>query len=128
VLPVAIVLAAMLLRQLARRALPVVVFGGLTLATVTAVAGRLRGHGQEWAYGTWVQAAMLVAIGAVVAAVVPVPGAPPTPDAAGPTPDVGPPREDAEGAVGGAAPERVTAPGIGDPPIAGEDEDGTVVR
>ncbi|MGN9893324.1 alpha-(1-_3)-arabinofuranosyltransferase [Micromonospora sp. L31] len=86
VLPVAIVLAAMLLRQLARRALPVVVFGGLTVATVVAVAGRLRGHGQEWAYGTWVQAAMLVAIGAVVAAVVPVPGAvPATPGPAAPT-------------------------------------------
>ncbi|MBM0225568.1 DUF3367 domain-containing protein [Micromonospora sp. ATA51] len=121
VLPVAIVLAAMLLRQLARRALPVVVFGGLTLATVTAVAGRLRGQGQEWAYGTWVQAAMLVAIGAVVAAVVPVPGAPSTQDA-------GPPLDDAGGPVGDAAPARVTAPGIGDPPVAGEDEDGTVVR
>ncbi|MEU1839919.1 alpha-(1-_3)-arabinofuranosyltransferase domain-containing protein [Micromonospora chersina] len=100
VLPVAIVLAAMLLRQFARRALPVVVFGGLALATVTAVAGRLRGHGQEWAYGTWVQAAMLVAIGAVVAAVVPVPG----------------------------VPARVTAQGTGDPPVAGEDKDGTEVR
>ncbi|WP_410814766.1 alpha-(1-_3)-arabinofuranosyltransferase [Micromonospora sp. 067-2] len=76
VLPVAIVLAAMLLRQLAVRALPVVVLGGLTVATVTAVAGRLQGHGQEWAYGPWVQAAMLVAVGAVTAAVIPVPGTP----------------------------------------------------
>ncbi|MEH1169803.1 discoidin domain-containing protein [Micromonospora sp. CPCC 205539] len=74
VLPVAIVLAAMLLRQLARRALPVVVLGGLTVATVTAVAGRLQDHGQEWAYGPWVQAAMLVAVGAVAAAVIPAPG------------------------------------------------------
>ncbi|MFV2103835.1 alpha-(1-_3)-arabinofuranosyltransferase [Micromonospora sp. LOL_024] len=74
VLPVAIVLAAMLLRQLVVRALPVVVLGGLTVATATAVAGRLQGHGQDWAYRSWVQAAMLVAIGAVVAAVVPVPG------------------------------------------------------
>ncbi|MFI7578149.1 alpha-(1-_3)-arabinofuranosyltransferase family protein [Micromonospora sp. NPDC049497] len=78
VLPVAIVLAAMLLRQLAVRALPVVVFGGITVATVGAVAGRLQGHGQEWAYGPWVQGAMLVAVGAVVAAVVPVPGVRPT--------------------------------------------------
>ncbi|MEV0805790.1 alpha-(1-_3)-arabinofuranosyltransferase [Micromonospora sp. NPDC050200] len=114
VLPVAIVLAAMLLRQLARRALPVVVFGGLTVATVVAVAGRLRGHGQEWAYGTWVQAAMLVAIGAVVAAVVPVPGAVPATD--GPGPATG---DDEAGA---------TAPADGDRPTAGEDEDGTVVR
>ncbi|MEH0846296.1 alpha-(1-_3)-arabinofuranosyltransferase [Micromonospora sp. CPCC 205711] len=107
VLPVAIVLAAMLLRQLARRALPVVVFGGLAVATVTAVAGRVRGHGQEWAYGTWVQTAMLVAIGAVVAAVVPVPGTPaPAGDAAEPVD------------------EHVTAPVAGDPPTAGENEDG----
>ncbi|PWR12800.1 DUF3367 domain-containing protein [Micromonospora acroterricola] len=76
VLPVAIVLAAMLLRQFARRALPVVVFGGLAVATLTAVAGRVQGHGQEWAYGPWVQGAMLVAVGAVVAAVVPAPGTP----------------------------------------------------
>ncbi|WP_432051048.1 alpha-(1-_3)-arabinofuranosyltransferase [Verrucosispora sp. NA02020] len=83
VLPVAIVLAAMVLRQLAPRALPVVVLGGLSVATAVAVTGRLQGYGQDWAYGTWVQAAMLVAIGAVVAAVVPVPGvraAPPVPD------------------------------------------------
>ncbi|WP_341718038.1 alpha-(1-_3)-arabinofuranosyltransferase [Micromonospora sp. FIMYZ51] len=79
VLPVAIVLAAMLLRQLAVRALPVVVLAGLTVATAVAVAGRLRGHGQEWAYVSWTQAAMLIAIGAVVAAVVPVPGARPDP-------------------------------------------------
>ncbi|MEV6812102.1 alpha-(1-_3)-arabinofuranosyltransferase [Micromonospora sp. NPDC051296] len=79
VLPVAIVLAAMLLRQLAVRALPVVVLSGLTVATASAVAGRLRGHGQDWAYSSWVQAAMLVAIGAVVAAVVPVPGVRPDP-------------------------------------------------
>ncbi|MER7334449.1 MULTISPECIES: alpha-(1-_3)-arabinofuranosyltransferase [unclassified Micromonospora] len=77
VLPVAIALAAMLLRQFARRALPVVVFGALTAATVAAVTGRLQGHGQEWAYGAWVQGAMLVAVGAVVAAVLPVPGVPP---------------------------------------------------
>ncbi|MFG1891862.1 alpha-(1-_3)-arabinofuranosyltransferase [Micromonospora sp. NPDC049051] len=77
VLPVAIVLAAMLLRQFTRRALPVVVFGALSVATVTTVAGRLQGHGQEWAYGPWVQGAMLVAVGAVVAAVLPVPGVPP---------------------------------------------------
>ncbi|GIJ21953.1 alpha-(1-_3)-arabinofuranosyltransferase [Micromonospora lutea] len=108
VLPVAIVLAAMLLRQLAVRALPVVVLGGLTVATVTAVAGRLQGHGQDWAYGPWVQAAMLVAIGAVVAAVVPVPGGHTEPII---THDVTP------GTSGG-------------PPDAavGRDEDGTVTR
>ncbi|MCZ7419556.1 alpha-(1-_3)-arabinofuranosyltransferase [Verrucosispora sp. WMMA2121] len=110
VLPVAIVLAAMLLRQLAVRALPVVVLGGLTVATVTAVAGRLQGHGQDWAYRSWVQAAMLVAIGAVVAAVVPVPGVRPEP----------------------TIPHDVTPGTSGGPPEAavgrGEDEDGTVAR
>ncbi|MBM0238525.1 hypothetical protein JNW88_17670 [Micromonospora sp. ATA32] len=85
VLPVAIVIAAMLLRQLALRALPVVVLGGLAVATVTAVAGRWQGHGQEWAYGSWVQGGMLVAVGAVVAAVVPVPGTPPADEAESPT-------------------------------------------
>ncbi|WP_433388533.1 alpha-(1-_3)-arabinofuranosyltransferase domain-containing protein [Micromonospora sp. KLBMP9576] len=83
VLPVAVVLAAMLLRQFVRRALPVVVLGALTVATVTSVAGRLRGHGQEWAYGPWVQGAMLVAVAAVVAGVLPVPGVPPDPPGGG---------------------------------------------
>ncbi|GAB3855449.1 hypothetical protein GCM10029963_50250 [Micromonospora andamanensis] len=108
VLPVAIVLAAMLLRQLAVRALPVVVLGGLTVATVTAVAGRLQGHGQDWAYRSWVQAAMLVAIGAVVAAVVPVPGVRPGPIIA----------------------HDVTPGTSGEPPdaAAGRDEDGAVTR
>lgn len=116
VLPVAIVLAAMLLRQLARRALPVVVFGALTVATVTAVIGRLQGHGQEWAYGPWVQGAMLVAVGAVVAAVLPVPGVPAT----------GPVVPRAR--TGGTDPDDVT-PGTQDgrPAAATDrDEDGTV--
>ncbi|WP_433530388.1 alpha-(1-_3)-arabinofuranosyltransferase [Micromonospora sp. CA-263727] len=109
VLPVAIVLAAMLLRQLAVRALPVVVLGGLSVATGISVAGRLQGHGQDWAYGSWVQAAMLVAIGAVVAAVVPVPGVRPDP----PIPD-----DVTPGTPGGS------------PPAGGRDEggDGTVAR
>ncbi|MEU6077989.1 alpha-(1-_3)-arabinofuranosyltransferase [Micromonospora sp. NPDC047074] len=111
VLPVAIVLAAMLLRQFARRALPVVVFGALTVATVTAVAGRLQGHGQEWAYGPWVQGAMLVAVGAVVAAVLPVPGVPPdaaTADARADaaTPDAWPDAATPDARAGG----RVAAP------------------
>ncbi|PWU57793.1 DUF3367 domain-containing protein [Micromonospora sp. S4605] len=110
VLPVAIVLAAMLLRQFAARALPVVVLGGLTVATTVAVTGRLQGHGQEWTYGTWVQAAMLVAIGAVVAAVVPVPGTPPA--AVAPAPDPG---------------ERLDDVAAGGPP-GDQDEDGTVAR
>ncbi|WP_267897501.1 alpha-(1-_3)-arabinofuranosyltransferase [Micromonospora deserti] len=134
VLPVAIVLAAMLLRQFARRALPVVVFGGISVATVTAVAGRLQGHGQEWAYGPWVQGAMLVAVGAVVAAVVPVPGAPP---AAAPPADHAPGSPVAVPPVprprsGGADRDDVT-PGTdgeraGGASAADRDEDGTVAR
>ncbi|MFF0313032.1 alpha-(1-_3)-arabinofuranosyltransferase family protein [Micromonospora sp. NPDC005252] len=118
VLPVAIVLAAMLLRQLAIRALPVVVLGGLAVATVTAVAGRLQGHGQEWAYGPWVQAAMLVAIGAVTAAVIPAPGTPAARTAAGgdePATDPPPQRT----TVGPARPE---------PRTRDQDEDGTMAR
>ncbi|MET8349490.1 alpha-(1-_3)-arabinofuranosyltransferase [Micromonospora sp. NPDC005206] len=117
VLPVAIVLAAMLLRQLAIRALPVVVLGGLTVATVTAVTGRLQGHGQEWAYGPWIQAAMLVAVAAVTAAVIPAPGTP------------------AERLVPAGAGEAATDPSPqtndGGPDAAGptdQDEDGTVAR
>ncbi|MEV6693151.1 alpha-(1-_3)-arabinofuranosyltransferase [Micromonospora sp. NPDC051196] len=110
VLPVAIVLAAMLLRQLAVRALPVVVLGGLTVATVIAVTGRVQGHGQSWAYGSWVQAAMLVAVGAVVAAVMPAPGVRPDPP----------------------IPHHVTPGTSGEPPQAAdaraEGEDGTVTR
>ncbi|GAA0409576.1 alpha-(1-_3)-arabinofuranosyltransferase [Micromonospora gifhornensis] len=108
VLPVAIVLAAMVLRQLAVRALPVVVLGGLTVATVIAVTGRVQGHGQSWAYGSWVQAAMLVAVGAVVAAVMPTPGVRNEPPVA----------------------HDVTPGTSGQPPQAADDgtEDGTVTR
>ncbi|MGN9767505.1 alpha-(1-_3)-arabinofuranosyltransferase domain-containing protein [Micromonospora sp. SD12] len=120
VLPVAIVLAAMLLRQLTRRALPVVVFGALSFATVTTVAGRLQGHGQEWAYGPWVQGAMLVAVGAVVAAVLPVPGVAPEGAAQ--------PAEVPRARTGTADADDVT-PGARDGRPAGatdRDEDGTV--
>ncbi|MDG4794476.1 alpha-(1-_3)-arabinofuranosyltransferase [Micromonospora sp. WMMD1082] len=110
VLPVAIVLAAMLLRQLAVRALPVVVLGGLAVATTVAVAGRLNGHGQEWVYGSWTQAAMLIAIGAVVAAVVPVPGVRPDPAV----------QDDVTPGTSGGSPEA--------PETRAEGDDGTVAR
>jgi arabinofuranan 3-O-arabinosyltransferase len=74
VLPVVILLAAMLLRQLLPRTIPAVVFAAAVAATAGVVAGRLLGHGQEWAYGPWAQAAMLVAVGAIVATAVPGPG------------------------------------------------------
>ncbi|MEJ2859154.1 MULTISPECIES: alpha-(1-_3)-arabinofuranosyltransferase [unclassified Saccharothrix] len=43
-------------------------FGGMVVATGVSVAGRALGHGQEWAYGTVAQAAVLVALAAVVSA------------------------------------------------------------
>ncbi|GAA0923139.1 hypothetical protein GCM10009557_91980 [Virgisporangium ochraceum] len=75
VLVVVLVLAGALLRQLYPRSLGWVVLGGAGVAVVVAVAGRLSGHGQDWAYGWVAQAAMLVAVCAgVAAAAVPVPG------------------------------------------------------
>ncbi|MGW4497101.1 alpha-(1-_3)-arabinofuranosyltransferase [Micromonospora sp. NPDC004336] len=122
VLPVAIVLAAMLLRQFARRALPVVVFGALTVATVTAVTGRLQGHGQDWAYGPWAQGAMLVAVAAVVAAVLPAPGTPPPPAAAGgPGVAAGGPGDTAAGPGDTAADPGAAAPGPGAAGLVGGD-------
>jgi arabinofuranan 3-O-arabinosyltransferase len=82
VLGVVLLLAGALLRQLYPRALGWVVVGGAGAATVVAVAGRLSGHGQDWAYGWVAQAAMLVAVcSGVAAAAVTVPG---TPDPDGP--------------------------------------------
>ncbi|NUT93224.1 MAG: DUF3367 domain-containing protein, partial [Saccharothrix sp.] len=43
-------------------------FGGMLVATAVSVTGRVLGHGQEWAYGTVAQAAVLVALAAVVSA------------------------------------------------------------
>ncbi|MGC5022712.1 alpha-(1-_3)-arabinofuranosyltransferase domain-containing protein [Micromonospora sp. DT47] len=74
VLAMVIVIAAMLLRQFLPRALPAITLAAMAAATAGAVAGRVLGHGQGWAYGPWVQAAMLVAVGAVVASAIPVPG------------------------------------------------------
>ncbi|GAA0219293.1 alpha-(1-_3)-arabinofuranosyltransferase [Saccharothrix mutabilis subsp. mutabilis] len=42
--------------------------GGMLVATAVSVTGRVLGHGQEWAYGTVAQAAVLVALAAVVSA------------------------------------------------------------
>lgn len=74
VLPLVIVIAVLLLRQFLPRALPAIALAAMAAATGAAVGGRVLGHGQEWAYGPWVQAAMLVAVGAVVASAIPVPG------------------------------------------------------
>ncbi|MDQ7904057.1 alpha-(1-_3)-arabinofuranosyltransferase family protein [Phytohabitans sp. ZYX-F-186] len=81
---VALLLAAMLVRQLRPGALPgIAVLAGVA-GTAVAVLGRVQGHGQEWAYGGLVQAAMLVAVSAVAATLTPAaraePEAPPAPD------------------------------------------------
>jgi arabinofuranan 3-O-arabinosyltransferase len=67
-LPVVLLIGCLLLRSLWRPSSAVLAFGGMAVATVTAVTGRLLGHGQEWAFGPVAQAALLLAAVAVVAA------------------------------------------------------------
>jgi arabinofuranan 3-O-arabinosyltransferase len=50
--------------------LALVALVGMSLATAVAVTGRLAGYGQQWALGTWAQAAALVALAAVAASYV----------------------------------------------------------
>ena len=72
----ALLLAALIVRQLRPRALPRIALAGALIGAAVAVAGRLLGHGQDWAYGAWVQAAMLAAVCAVAATVAPSAGRP----------------------------------------------------
>jgi arabinofuranan 3-O-arabinosyltransferase len=75
VVGVALLIAGAIARELRVRALPWVALGGAGLATAVAVAGRLAGYGQDWAYGTVAQFAMLSAVCAgVVSATVRIPG------------------------------------------------------
>jgi arabinofuranan 3-O-arabinosyltransferase len=67
----ALLIAAMLVRQLRPGALPGIAFVAAAGGTAVAVVGRVEGHGQEWAYGGLVQVAMLVAVCAVAATLVP---------------------------------------------------------
>jgi arabinofuranan 3-O-arabinosyltransferase len=80
----ALLIAAMLVRQLRPGALPGIAFVAAAGGTAVAVAGRIQGYGQEWAYGGIVQAAMLTAVCAVAATVVPsarvAPDVPPSSD------------------------------------------------
>ena len=68
--PVALITmaACLLLRHRWQAALPWVAAGGVVAAAGIAVAGRLLGHGQDWAFGPWSQLAVLVAVTAVLAA------------------------------------------------------------
>ncbi|MBA0128082.1 DUF3367 domain-containing protein [Haloechinothrix sp. YIM 98757] len=61
-------LACLLARTLWTPSPKVIVAAGASTALATAVAGRLLGHGQEWAYGWLAQSALLVTLAAVVAA------------------------------------------------------------
>jgi arabinofuranan 3-O-arabinosyltransferase len=65
-------LGCLLLRTVfprARRAVAMTLAaGGMATATVAAVAGRLLGHGQDWAYGPVAQIGGLIALAAVVSA------------------------------------------------------------
>jgi arabinofuranan 3-O-arabinosyltransferase len=73
ILPVVLLLACLLARAVFQRfrfdVTALIAAGGMTVATVIAVAGRMRGHGQEWAYTTATQAAILVALAAAVSPV-----------------------------------------------------------
>ncbi|MGX7825466.1 alpha-(1-_3)-arabinofuranosyltransferase domain-containing protein [Actinokineospora sp. 24-640] len=61
-------LACLFLRAVWAPAPRLLVLAGGVTAAVTAVAGRVAGHGQDWVYGLPVQAALLVALAAVIAA------------------------------------------------------------
>ncbi|MET8151925.1 alpha-(1-_3)-arabinofuranosyltransferase family protein [Actinoplanes sp. NPDC049668] len=66
-----LLLAALIVRQLWPSALPAIVFTCAGTGIAIAVAGRLLGHGQEFAYGAAVQTSMLAALCAVAATVAP---------------------------------------------------------
>jgi arabinofuranan 3-O-arabinosyltransferase len=74
VLPVVLLIAAMLVRQLRAGSLRILAPAAAGVAAAVAVTGRLLGYGQDWAYGGGAQAAMLVAIAGVAASCIPPPG------------------------------------------------------
>jgi arabinofuranan 3-O-arabinosyltransferase len=65
-LPLVLLIACLLARTVWPPAAKLLAIGGTGVACLTAVSGRLLGHGQEWAYGSVSQAALLVAVAAVV--------------------------------------------------------------
>ncbi|HEX2773287.1 MAG TPA: alpha-(1-_3)-arabinofuranosyltransferase family protein [Micromonosporaceae bacterium] len=82
----ALLIAAMLVRQLRPGALPGIAFVAAAGGTAVAVVGRVQGYGQEWAYGGVVQAAMLAAVCAVAATVAPSARLAPEPPSSEPEP------------------------------------------
>ncbi|WP_285742345.1 alpha-(1-_3)-arabinofuranosyltransferase [Lentzea sp. NBRC 105346] len=67
-LPIVALIACLLARELWAPAPKVIALSGVAVGGGVAVLGRLFGHGQEWAYSPVVQAALLFAVSAVVAA------------------------------------------------------------
>ena len=65
-LPVVLLIACLLARQFSERAPRYLALGGMVVAVVVSVSGRVVGHGQEWAYGPVTQAALLLAAAAMV--------------------------------------------------------------
>jgi arabinofuranan 3-O-arabinosyltransferase len=65
-LPVVLLIVCLLARQFSERAPRYLALGGMVVAVVVSVSGRVLGHGQEWAYGTVTQAALLLAAAATV--------------------------------------------------------------
>ena len=107
---VALLLAAMIVRQLRPGALPGIALVAAACGTAVAVVGRLQGHGQDWAYGTFVQAAMLAAVCAVAAAA--APSASPSAAASGSA--VGPASGSAVGPASGPAAGSAVGPASGE--------------
>lgn len=66
-LPVVLLIACLLARQFWPQAPRYLAFGGMVLAALVSVTGRILGHGQDWAYGPVTQAALLLAAAAMVA-------------------------------------------------------------
>jgi arabinofuranan 3-O-arabinosyltransferase len=73
ILPVVLLIASLLVRAVFQRfrfdVTALIAAGGMTVATAVAVLGRMQGHGQDWAYTTAAQAAILVALAAAVSPV-----------------------------------------------------------
>jgi arabinofuranan 3-O-arabinosyltransferase len=64
-------LVALLLRTLWPPAARIAAPGGMVVAAAASIAGRLSGHGQEWAYGWLAQGALLFAVAAAVSVSIP---------------------------------------------------------
>ncbi|CAM3485896.1 Arabinofuranan 3-O-arabinosyltransferase [Kibdelosporangium persicum] len=73
ILAVVLLIASLLVQAVFRRKVLVsgiLAVGGMAVATVVSVIGRLQGEGQAWAYGPVAQAAILVSLATVVSACV----------------------------------------------------------